>query len=44
MTSEKVPWNSKTKLPSHDFDEMFELQNKMGKGEETKAKEYHGGN
>ena len=42
--SDKAPWNSNTKLPSHDFDEMFELQNKMAKGEETKPREYHGGN
>ncbi|XP_031561768.1 uncharacterized protein C8orf34 homolog isoform X2 [Actinia tenebrosa] len=41
-TNEKVPWNSKTKLSSHGFDEMFELQNKMAKSQETKAKEYHG--
>ena len=42
------PWNNDTRVPTHDFDELFQMQN----GDETHIKtsqkqtpeKYHGGN
>lgn len=40
--NEKPPWNAKTAVPSHDFDEWFHMQHRPPRTTDEDLRDYHG--
>ena len=40
--NEKPPWNAKTAIPSHDFDEWFHMQHRPPRTSDEDFRDYHG--
>lgn len=40
--NEKPPWNAKTAVPSHDFDEWFNMQHRQPRTTEEGSRDYQG--
>ena len=41
-TQERPPWNHKTAVPSHDFDEWFSMQHRPTRTADEGLREYQG--
>ena len=40
--NEKPPWNAKTAVPSHDFDEWFNMQHRQTRTTDEDMRDYQG--
>lgn len=40
--NEKPPWNAKTAVPSHDFDEWFSMQHRQPRTTDEDMRDYQG--
>ncbi|KAK2560042.1 hypothetical protein P5673_016991 [Acropora cervicornis] len=42
ITNERPPWNGKTAVPTHDFDEWFNMQHKQTKATNENSQQFQG--